>query len=120
MRVLTMSLVAMTAVACAAPPSFTRAPLVPLLPVEAQVVPAGRAVQDAGRADRDQSAAVPGAAVPRYDTDSLAPTYRTVVETVEVEVPVEVPAQQPSVVYVNSGQGYSTYDDYLYNRRVYL
>ncbi|MFT4515572.1 MAG: hypothetical protein ACI89X_003262 [Planctomycetota bacterium] len=120
MRVFTMLMVAMTALACAAPPTFTRAPLVPLLPVDAPAVDAGREAADAGRADRDQSASAPGIAQPHYYAAPAAPTYRTLIETVEVEVPVEVqvPAQ-PSVVYVDSGRGYSTYDDYLYNRRVY-
>ncbi|MFT4842603.1 MAG: hypothetical protein ACI8UD_003148 [Planctomycetota bacterium] len=120
MRAFTMLMVAVTAVACAAPPKLARAPLVPLLPVDAPAVDAGREAADAGRADRDQSAASVRGVERRFDVETSAPTYRTLIETVEVEVPVAVQGQaEPSVVYVNSGRGYSTYDDYLYNRRSY-
>ena len=120
MRAYTMLMVAVTAAACATPPTFTRAELVPLLPVEASAVAAGREAADAGRADRDQSPAALRGVARRYVADTSVPTYRTLIETVEVDVPrkEQAPAQ-PSVVYVNSGRGYSTYDDYLYNRRVY-
>ncbi len=129
MRVFTMLMVAMAAVACAAPPTQSRAPLVPLLPVDAPAENPAQQAAEAGRADRDQSAAAPGGVDQGFESDlgfesgyesgSARPTYRTLIETVEVEVPVEVRVQSPpSVVYVNSGRGYSTYDDYLYNRRV--
>lgn len=115
MRTFMMLMVAVTAVACAAPPTQTRAPLVPLLPVAAPAVDAGRQAADAGRADRDQSASALPEVERRFDVETSAPTYRTLIETVEVEV--QVPAE-PSVIYVNSDRGYSTYDDYLDNRRV--
>ena len=126
MRAFTMLMVAMAAVACAAPPTQSRAPLVPLLPVDAPAENPAQQAAEAGRADRDQSAAAPGGVDQGFESDlgyesgSARPTYRTLIETVEVEVPVEVRVQAPpSVVYVNSGRGYSTYDDYLYNRRVH-
>jgi hypothetical protein len=119
MRVFTMLIVAVTAVACATPPTFTRAELVPLLPVEVSAVAAGREAADAGRADRDQSASELPVAARRDGADTSAPIYRTLIETVEVGVPMAAQAQaQSSVVYVNSGRGYSTYDDYLYKRGV--
>lgn len=139
MRAFTILTVAVLAGACAAPPPMTRAPLAPPLPVDAEVEGAARdarqrarEAREAGRADRDQSAYAPGVVVRGVEpdlfaggatedggaTDPVAPSYRTVVETVEVPVEVTVPGD-PQVVYVSSGRGYSTYDDYLYNRRVY-
>lgn len=117
MRTFTMLMVAVTAVACAAPPKYVRAPLVPLLPVPTPAVDASREAADAGRADRDQSAAALPGVERRFDVASSAPSYRTLIETIEVEVPGDVQGQAEP--YVNSGRGYSTYDDYLYNRRNY-
>lgn len=147
MRAFTILTVALLAGACAAPPTMSRAPLAPPLPVDAEVENAARdarqkarEAREAGRADRDQSAYAPGVVVRGVEPDLFAdgvdatgdggegpyggvdepaaPSYRTVVETIEVPVEVRVPGQ-PQVVYVSSGRGYSTYDDYLYNRRVY-
>ena len=119
MRVVTMLIVAVMTVACATPPTFTRAALVPLMSVEAPAVDAGRDTADAGRADRDQSASELPVVMRRDGGGVSVPVYRTVIETVEVGVPMESQAPpQPSVVEVNPSRSHSTYDDYLYRRGV--
>ena len=117
MRILTMMMVAMAAAACASPQPLPRARLAPPLQLEPPAVIVGREEAEAVRADRDQSPPVPLRAEPYFDGDdsnAAPPTYRTIVETVEVVV--EVSGQ---VVSVSSGRRYSTYDDDLYHRRSY-
>lgn len=124
MRAFTMLAVAAMAAACASPEPLPRAQLAPPLQLAAPVDLAGEQEADAGRADRDQSPPVRGTARNQgFDGDGndLAPsTYRTVIETVEVEVPVEVVASNPQLGSAGPEvRRYSTYDDYLYQRRAY-
>ena len=116
MRTLTILSVVFSAVACSSPQPLPRAQLAPPLQLEPPAQLSGKAEAEAGRADRDQSASSPeviglGGS---DEFDMVPPTYRTVRETVEVEVPVE--ADQPRVVLVEDGRRYSTYDNYIYER----
>ena len=108
---------------CAAPKLQPRAQLAPPLQLERPAMSVDRMAAHAGRADRDQSKAAiqasPSAWLRRGDGFLPArPTYRTITEEVEVLVEIE-PAQPSAAVGADSRQHYSTYDDYLYNRRAY-